>query len=494
MNHFIQFGTVITAVICLLGSCDQSPTDSDDHIHSAIETNDEHDEDAHVIIDDHEDEGIIHLDAKELKEFGIRLAVAKGGVLHDEISLVGEIVINPDQVAHVVSRTDGIGMNIFRTIGDPVKVGETLAVLESPGLAESKATYISKAAQAALATTDLARAESIYTNTIHLLDVIANNPDVDTLREEITNLDIGANRSNLITTYAELHTAEAVYDREKTLYEQQITSKFEFLSAEGELKKAIALFESVRDDLTFSNRRELDAARRSKVVIEVSYQAALRQLLALGLLADEVLKVDREPLTELARYEIRAPISGIIIERHLVRGESVDAGDQVFVIADLSTVWGHLILYQRDLGVVKKGQVARVYASDNDIGTDVIIQYVSLILDTETRTTNARIVLDNKDGQWRPGMFIRAELTTVQHNARIVVPRSAIQIINQENVIFVETDEGLIPRIVRLGISDSNSFEIIDGLHIGERFVVAGGLALKSELNKAALEHAGHAH
>jgi cobalt-zinc-cadmium efflux system membrane fusion protein len=91
-------------------------------------------------------------------------------------------------------------------------------------------------------------------------------------------------------------------------------------------------------------------------------------------------------------------------------------------------------------------------------------------------------------------MFIRAELTTVQHNARIVVPRSAIQIINQENVIFVETDEGLIPRIVRLGISDSNSFEIIDGLHIGERFVVAGGLALKSELNKAALEHAGHAH
>ena len=78
--------------------------------------------------------------------------------------------------------------------------------------------------------------------------------------------------------------------------------------------------------------------------------------------------------------------------------------------------------------------------------------------------------------------------------ATVVVPRSALQELNGETIIFVETEEGLVPRTIAVGRSDADSVEITAGLQAGDRYVASGGLALKAELNKAALEHAGHAH
>ena len=196
---------------------------------------------------------------------------------------------------------------------------------------------------------------------------------------------------------------------------------------------------------------------------------------------------------ELARYEILAPITGRIIERHIVHGESLNAGEQVFVIADLSSVWGHLTLYQRDLSAVQEGQSARIVGTHDLGSTQATVVYVSPILDEQTRTTTARVVLDNAKGNWRPGMFIRAELAASEREAAIVVPRSAIQEIDGETVIFIETSEGIERRDVRLGDNDTDSVEVLSGLRLGERYVVSGGLALKTELNKSEMSD-GHAH
>ncbi|MCZ6834860.1 MAG: efflux RND transporter periplasmic adaptor subunit [Planctomycetota bacterium] len=477
-------------------------TEDDGHDHG--EEGQSHDPDAeagHTEDDGHdhadhegEEEMVIQLDAHELAEFGIQLEIAQSGTLVESTSLAGEIVLNPDRIAHVVSRADGIGLEVLRTIGDRVEAGEILAILESPALAESKADYFSKAAQAALASTDLARAETIHVNTNKLLEIIALNPDLSTLQSEISGLDIGANRSNLITAYAELRAAEVAYHREKNLFDRQNTSTSEFLHAESELGKALATFQSVRDDLSFSNQRGLDLARRTNLVTQVSLQAAERRLHALGLDENEVDQVEDELDDHLARYEIRAPLGGLIIERHLVRGESIQAGEQVFVIADLSSVWGQLTLYQRDLAHVYEGQMAQVLGTHNLETTTVKIEYISPILDEQTRTTTARVELDNSEGHWRPGMFIRAELIASEQDASVLVPRSALQEIDGETVVFVETAKGLERRDVRVGRLDANSAEIISGLRPGERYVARGGLALKVELNKAALEHAGHAH
>lgn len=499
MTQFIRFALVAALV---LGGCGRGQPQSDDHDHDADETHaeqghdetDSHSEDKHDEGNQGEEEGVIHIDEQELAEFGIRMGTAEPGVLSDTTPLTGDIVLNPDSVAHVVSRAGGIATEVLRTIGDRVEAGDTLAVVESPELAESKADYLARAAYAALAAIDLDRTEAIHANTIRLLEIVAGNPDVASLRREISGLDIGSNRGGLITAFAEARAAEAVYDREKILFGRQISSESEYLSAESELQKALAMFQAVRDDLAFSNRRELDAARRLKVVADVSLQAADRRLHGLGLDAREVQGVNSESDNELARYEIRAPIAGRIIERHLVRGESLVTGQQVFVIADLSSVWAELTLYQRDLAGVRVGQTARIVGVHHPDTTVATIEYISPILDDQTRTTTARVVLDNADGRWRPGMFIRADVVASQHSAAVVVPRSALQEIDGETVIFVETQEGLVRRDVEVGRNDTHSVEILSGLRPGERYVASGGLALKVELNKAALEHAGHAH
>ena len=518
MTYFFRLAIVAVVSMLVLTGCEQGQGDgaddphaghdhaedeADSHAEDEVDSHAEDEVDSHAedeaephAEDEHEGEafGVIRLDDHELSEFGIKMAIAGPGVLSDATSLTGEIVLNPDRVAHVVCRAGGIGAEVRRTIGDRVEAGETLAVLESPELAESKADYLARAAQAALAATDLARAETIHANTIRLLEIVAENPDGDTLRGETSGLDIGSNRGELITTYAELRAAEAIYDRETTLLDRGISSESEYLSAESELGKALAAFQAVRDDLVFANRRELDAARRSKLVADVSLQAAERQLHALGLDEEDVDQVENESDLDLVRYEIRAPIAGRIIERHLVRGESIEAGEQVFVIADLSSVWGQLTIYQRDLAVVREGQAARVFGT-HDLGiADATIDYVSPILDEHTRTTTARVVLDNVDGDWRPGMFIRAQLAASERNAAVLAPRSALLEIDGETVIFVQTEEGLERRDVQVGRQDDESVEIISGLRPGERYVASGGFALKAELNKASFEHAGHAH
>ena len=502
MTNFLRHSLLGVSIVFILCGCDQTHTQDDGHDlaakHAHGEPNpaesDGHAADQHGNDPGSGVDGVIQLDKHELDEFGIHLIIAGPGSLKRKASLSGEIALNPDRVAHVVSRAGGIGSKILHTIGDHIEAGEMLAILESPELAESKAEYLARSARAALDATDLARAESIYSNTIRLLEIVAENPDVDTLRKEISGLDIGVNRGDLITTYAELRAARAIYQREKTLFERGISSESEYILAESAYKKAVAGFQAVRDDLAFSNRRGLEAARRTNLVANVSLEAAERRLHALGLSEEDVKGVESESDLELARYEIRAPLGGLIIERHLVRGESIEAGEQIFVISDLSSVWGHLTLYQRDLANIRKGQKVGVLGAHNLAQAEAIIEYINPILDEQTRTTTARVELDNADGAWRPGMFIRGELIISEHSVAIMVPRSALQEIDQQTFLFVEDEDGIEPRKVRIGRMDDDSAEILSGLNPGDRYVISGGLALKAQLNKGALEHAGHAH
>jgi cobalt-zinc-cadmium efflux system membrane fusion protein len=103
-------------------------------------------------------------------------------------------------------------------------------------------------------------------------------------------------------------------------------------------------------------------------------------------------------------------------------------------------------------------------------------------------------VLDNPDGLWRPGLFVNGRVETASEQAAVVVPRSAVIGMNEESVVFVQTNEGFRPRRVRLGRKTEQHVEIIEGLDPGERYAATNVLTLKAQLNSAALDHAGHAH
>jgi len=196
----------------------------------------------------------------------------------------------------------------------------------------------------------------------------------------------------------------------------------------------------------------------------------------------------------LVPYELKSLIDGTIVEKHITLGESLTDNAVVFTVADLDTVWIDLTVYQKDIGSVRPGQQAVIYGSEHLPTAEGTISYVSPTVDEHTRTGTARVVLPNHEGAWKPGLFVTSRIALDRAEADVVVPKTALQTVGGEHVVFVETDEGFEPRTVEVGRSDPARVEILSGLHAGERYVSRGSFTIKSEMARGVLEHAGHAH
>jgi cobalt-zinc-cadmium efflux system membrane fusion protein len=111
--------------------------------------------------DAREDEKVVRLDEAAIKESGIEIATAGPGKLQVHDTLLGEIAFNSDRLAHIVPRVPGVVREVRKNLGDTVRAGEVLAVLESRDLADAKATYLATVSRLALAQANFAREESL---------------------------------------------------------------------------------------------------------------------------------------------------------------------------------------------------------------------------------------------------------------------------------------------------------------------------------------------
>ncbi len=195
----------------------------------------------------------------------------------------------------------------------------------------------------------------------------------------------------------------------------------------------------------------------------------------------------------LNTYEVKSLLDGVVIEKDATIGEVHSTGMTAFLIADLDTVWVNLSIYQMHLSSVKLGQHVAITVGHGDATQYGTISYISPIVDVHTRTATARVILDNRSGEWRPGLLIEGRITTAIHEVDLVLPRTALQRINGLDVIFVQTHEGFVPQPVTIGRTNHTSFEVLRGLHEGDVYVSKGGFILKSEMQKGSFGH-GHAH
>lgn len=207
---------------------------------------------------------------------------------------------------------------------------------------------------------------------------------------------------------------------------------------------------------------------------------------------DEVVAII-ESNESLTTYQVRSLISGTIIEMHLTRGEMVSDSDHDFIVADLSEVWINLSVYQKDLPYIKLGQAAEINTGHKQSTVTGIISYISPIVDEQTRTATARVILKNPDGLLKPGLFVSAKVIVEKIDVNIVIPKTALQTIDGKPTIFIKTHEGFKPVNVHLGRSNEYKVEILSGILPGQEYVSKGGFTLKAELAKGSLS-AGHAH
>jgi len=197
----------------------------------------------------------------------------------------------------------------------------------------------------------------------------------------------------------------------------------------------------------------------------------------------------------LVPYPLKTMIDGTVIAKHITLGEAAKPDQAPFVVADLSSVWLSLSIYQRDLDRIRPGERVWVHADDGAPPAEGVISYVTPIVRETTRTASARVVLDNADGRWRPGMFVVGEVEVARHDAAVAVPRSALFTVEGRAAVFVadRDGDGFLVRPVTVGVQDAALAEITAGLAPGETFVARGGFTLKAELEKASFGH-GHAH
>lgn len=195
----------------------------------------------------------------------------------------------------------------------------------------------------------------------------------------------------------------------------------------------------------------------------------------------------------LSNYELKTLLGGTVIAKHITPGEAVSRGAESYIIADLSSVWVELTVYQRDLTRIRTGQRALISTGHGPPEATGTISYVTPVVDEATRTATARVVLSNQDQRWRPGMFVTASVLVSATEARVGVPSSALHTVDGQTVVFVETDDGFTPRPVETGRTGETHVEIASGLAAGERYVSQGGFTIKSALAKDSFG-GGHAH
>lgn len=181
---------------------------------------------------------------------------------------------------------------------------------------------------------------------------------------------------------------------------------------------------------------------------------------------------------------IRAPFAGVVTKAEASPGTVVDSENEIFTIADIGQVWVQAEVYEKDLGRVRLGQPAFIRVDTYaDVRFSGKVTYISDTLDPQTRTARVRCEVANPGSKLKLDMFATVELPTTFSRTAMNVPTSAIQQLDNKNVVFVRASQTKFEvRSVELGKQVKEQMEVMAGVKEGEPVVTQGAFHLKSIL------------
>lgn len=259
--------------------------------------------------------------------------------------------------------------------------------------------------------------------------------------------------SQLLDTYLKAADASRLadrnYSRAQDLYQHQALAERDLQQAESDRNQA---------------RADLNAAEQGLKILGVKDPANL----------------SKGPAT--ANIPVLAPISGEVVERQVSPGQVLQAGQtQAFTISNMATVWVVANVYQADLAYVHTGDNVVVQTDAYPDTFHGKISYISPALDPNTRTLQARVVVDNKGEKLKRDMYCTVIVTAGTVNNAIAVPDAAV-LRDDENLPFVYVESGTNQfgrRSVRIGESTNGETQVLSGLSAGDKVVGNGSLFLQ---------------
>ena len=277
----------------------------------------------------------------------------------------------------------------------------------------------------------------------------------------LNSVELGKALSNYERSRAMTDLSAKNFEREKSLFNRRIASEQDMIEAQ-------MIYEQ--------HKTERNAAEQVLNVLGLSEED--RKSLMKG--ADGV---------GAGSLPVRAPIEGTIIEKHAVKGELVEPGSDVMLLADLTSVWAWANIYEQDLPRLiearKQGPIpvhVFVQAFPN-VPFQGRIDYIGATMEERTRTVKVRATVENKDRLLRPGMFCEVRMGIKGREEALAVPQSAL--LSDEGRDFVFTHwkaDYYVRRPVRKGREFFEQVEILEGLESGEVIVAQGAFLLKSDI------------
>ena len=221
-------------------------------------------------------------------------------------------------------------------------------------------------------------------------------------------------------------------------------------------------------------------ARKSATDLEA---AARRRLQYWDIPASEVDRIQRTGQVRRT-MTLRSPFSGVVIEKNVLGGQRIMAGDALYKVADLSTVWIEGEVFERDLPAVRLGAtVAAEFDALPSASRSGRITYIYPTLNAETRTARIRVALSNPGLRLKPGMYATIRIEGAATSV-LSVPRSAVLSTGERNLVFVKRSDGMLePRSVTIGESTSDRTRILSGVGVGETVVASATFLVDAESN-----------
>lgn len=191
----------------------------------------------------------------------------------------------------------------------------------------------------------------------------------------------------------------------------------------------------------------------------------------------------------LTTYAIASPITGVVLARNASVGEVAVEGTTLFEVADLSTLWVDLHVFGADASHLRPGVPVSVMRMGEEQGVETTLDRILPGTATASQSTVARASIANADGLWRPGSAVRARVTVEQQPVSLAVPLTALQRMDERDVVFVREGERYIAKPVRIGRRDARRMEVLSGLRAGEQVVVEQSFLIKADIEKSGASH-----
>jgi cobalt-zinc-cadmium resistance protein CzcA len=357
----------------------------------------------------------VNIDSTQEKEIGLQLTQVRHGFIDKSVEAPGRVQPNANNQRQIATPSAGRAVEVKVNLGDTVHAGQIVAVIKSDSVGQVQSDLLQNALQA----------------------------KADILQQEV-----------------QMKLSRIVFEREQKLYQDKVSAKADLQNAENQVEKDVANL----------------AALKAKLAATIT--VAQERLTLLGTEPGSAAKVLAEKKID-PYVTVRAPKSGLIIEKDINPGELADPSKNLFVLADLSDVWLVADVFEKDIEKINLGDEAEVTVDSlpqQPFPAKII--FIGASVDPQTRTMAVRANVNNPQIKLKPGMFARIKIE-VGKLATLIIPKSCILTKGDKTFVYVAKGPSTFEeRDIVSGDDDGSSIEIKKGLKDGEQVVSKGVFGL----------------